>query len=108
MLKLLRQELDRIIATSHVEHEEYGGYDKLYFSWASRAGQQPWTYPFIDIAYYDENDTHIWQANYGFDSIDACSLSKDKVFPLVWRPFGEIWLPVSCFNRTSIFDISFS
>lgn len=108
MLRLLRQELYQTIAVIHVEHEEYGGYDKIYFPWAPRAGRQIWTYPFIDIGYYDENDTHIWQANYGFDSIDACSLSKENIFPLVWRPFGEIWLPVSFFDEKIIGNLPIS
>lgn len=98
MLTALRQELDHVITIAHVEHEEYGSYDKIFFSWASRAGQQKWTYPFIDIGYFDENSTHVWQANYGFDSIDDCAISKEKIFPLVWRPFGEIWLPVCLFT----------
>lgn len=59
------------------------------------AGEQKWSYPFIDISYFNENSTHIWRVNYAANAVADCSLLKTDIFPLVWRPFGEIWLPVS-------------
>ncbi|CAF1190959.1 unnamed protein product [Adineta steineri] len=46
-------------------------------------------YPFIDIFYYDENKTHIW------DHKQCChhNISKSVVFPLSIRPLGSLWLP---------------
>jgi hypothetical protein len=91
---LVHQELKHILSISNIT-DEFGNYDKLYFPWSPQAGSQNWSYPYIDIFYYDENSTHIWLANYDGQSINNCSINKSAIFPLVWRPFGQIWLPVS-------------
>ncbi|UJR11719.1 hypothetical protein I4U23_015900 [Adineta vaga] len=46
-------------------------------------------YPFIDLFYYEENSTHLW------DHKLCCHhhIRKSVVFPLSIRPLGSLWLP---------------
>jgi hypothetical protein len=94
LLRLISSELKDVVAVSSVS-DHYGHYDKFYFPWTPRAGKRPWSYPFVEIFYYDENATHIWRAQSAQESIEACAASKADIFPTVWRPLGEIWLSVS-------------
>ena len=75
--------------------DQYGNYDKFFFPWTPRAGKRPWSYPYVEIFYYDENATHIWRAESDQQSIETCAASKADIFPTVWRPLGQIWLSVS-------------
>ncbi len=104
----LHQELGQAISMSNIT-DEYGNYDKLYFPWTPQAGTKNWSYPYIDLFYFDQNSTHIWRTNYDRNLINECSMSKSDVFPLVWRPFGHIWLPVSVylnFLKSNLFYVS--
>ncbi|CAF0900245.1 unnamed protein product [Adineta steineri] len=92
MLNLVSQELRNIISVADVT-EEYGTYHKFYFPWSPQAGKQNWSYPCVDVFYFDENSTHIWRINSVEKSMNDCPVSKHNIFPLVWRPFGRIWLP---------------
>lgn len=76
-------------------NNEYGSYDIIYFPWAPKVDGQNFSYPYVDIVFMDENATHMWNGNHKSYSIDYCSIAKKDIFPLVWRPFGQIWLPVS-------------
>ncbi|CAF0924240.1 unnamed protein product [Rotaria sordida] len=64
-------------------------YYKFYFSISPRFSQYPWHYPFVDLIFYHENQTHIWQENMQHIS----SISKQYIFPLQYRPLGSLWLP---------------
>lgn len=64
-------------------------YYKFYFSTSPRFSEYPWRYPFVDLIFYHENVTHIWQENMQHIS----SISKQSIFPLILRPFGSLWLP---------------
>ena len=64
-------------------------YYKFYFSSSPRYTDYPWRYPFVDLIFYHENETHIWQENMQ----QATSVLKQKIFPLKRRPFGSLWLP---------------
>ncbi|CAF0868523.1 unnamed protein product [Adineta steineri] len=92
MLNLVSQELRNIISVADVT-EEYGTYHKFYFPWSPQAGKQNWSYPCVDVFYFDENSTHIWRINSDEKSMNDCPVSKHNIFPLVWRLFGRIWLP---------------
>ena len=91
---LLYEEFENVIGISHI-NDGFGSYDKLYFLWTPKAGVKEWSYPSVDLSYFDENSTHIWRVNNDIDLINDCSVAKKNIFPLVWRPFGEIWLAVS-------------
>ena len=64
-------------------------YYKFYFSVSPRFSEYPWRYPFVDLIFYHENLTHIWQENMQ----NSTSISKENIFPLQYRPFGRLWLP---------------
>lgn len=64
-------------------------YYKFYFSVSPRFSEHPWRYPFVDLIFYHENQTHVWQENLQ----NSTSVLKKHVFPLEYRPFGPLWLP---------------
>ncbi|CAF3401220.1 unnamed protein product [Rotaria sp. Silwood1] len=92
MYTLLHQELGHTIRILNISNQ-FGCYDILYFPWSPQAGVYNWSYPNVHITYLDENSTHIWREYNDEHSIHDCSISKLDIFPLVWRPFGQIWLP---------------
>ena len=47
-----------------------------------------WKWPYIDIQFYRENATHIWDAAGEFSGY---KYKKSNVFPLVLRPYGNSW-----------------
>ena len=52
---------------------------------------KPFKWPYIDIFFFQENDTHIWDESYsGF------VFQKSVIFPLVRRPFESLWLWSPC------------
>ncbi|CAF1169360.1 unnamed protein product [Rotaria magnacalcarata] len=92
MYTLLRRELEntvKILSTTN----RFGSYEILFFPWTPQVGDYHWSYPSIHIIYLEENSTHIWKQDSDNDSINDCSVSKSDIFPVVWRPFGQIWLP---------------
>ena len=52
------------------------------------AGSYDWNFPFVDVFLYVQNRTHLWQIG---DRKTAIRLKY--VFPLLMRPFGELWIP---------------
>jgi hypothetical protein len=64
-------------------------YYKFYFSTSPRFSEHPWRYPFVDLIFYHENETHIWQENMQHIS----TILKQSIFPLKLRPLGSLWLP---------------
>ncbi|CAF1157165.1 unnamed protein product [Rotaria sp. Silwood1] len=63
-------------------------YYKIFFKNTPSAGGLSWNFPFIDIFLYATNETHLWETDY-----PSTITLKEYVFPLVMRPFGELWLP---------------
>ena len=61
---------------------------KVYLNEAPHAGENSWRFPFLDILFYEENNTHVWQLNNIVNHIRL-----DYVFPLSMRPFGAYWFP---------------
>ena len=62
---------------------------KLFFKNSSRAGLRSWRWPFIDVAFYDENSTHVWN----MDARRQMVMDKQRFYPLHRRPLGNLWLP---------------
>lgn len=63
-------------------------YYKVFFRNTPSAGGYSWNFPFVDIFFYVRNETHLWQLD------DPSTMVKIKyVFPLIMRPFGQLWLP---------------
>ncbi|CAF0972608.1 unnamed protein product [Adineta steineri] len=63
-------------------------YYKLFYINTPTAGEFEWHFPFVDIFFYEQNQTHLGR-----------SLNSDKIFqtryifPLILRPLGYLWLP---------------
>jgi len=63
-------------------------YYKIFFKNTPSAGSYSWNFPFVDIFFYIKNQTHLWQMG------DPDTIKQVKyIFPLVMRPFGQLWLP---------------
>ena len=54
------------------------------------AGEQNWRWPFIDIKYYMENDSHIWNLD---SKRRTYYIRRSDFYPLHLRPFASLWLP---------------
>ncbi|CAF0981538.1 unnamed protein product [Adineta steineri] len=63
-------------------------YYKIFFDHTPSAGEFSWNFPFLDIWFYKTNETHFWRTDSPEQTIDI-----KYVFPVVMRPFGELWLP---------------
>ncbi|XP_041361893.1 uncharacterized protein LOC121377857 [Gigantopelta aegis] len=50
-----------------------------------------WSWPFVDISFYVENQTHIWDSDVKFKN--SFVYKKSDVFPLRKRPFMDMMLP---------------
>ena len=50
-----------------------------------------WKYPFIDVSFYLEDDTRLWDEDPGYKPTNT--YRKLDVFPLVRRPFSGLMLP---------------
>ncbi|PVD20142.1 hypothetical protein C0Q70_20636 [Pomacea canaliculata] len=49
-----------------------------------------WKWPFLDISFYEENRTHMWDQDKQFRGF---IFNKEDVFPLFERPFMDMMLP---------------
>ncbi|CAF0979349.1 unnamed protein product [Adineta ricciae] len=63
-------------------------YYKVSFKSSPSAGGYKWSFPFVDVFFYTQNDTYLWNLKYP----DTVSKLK-HVFPLILRPLGQLWLP---------------
>jgi len=79
-------------------------YYKFYFSTSPRFSEYPWRYPFVDLIFYHENETHIWQENMQ----NISSISKQSIFPLKLRPLGPLWLPSPKSPRDYFLSVSWT
>lgn len=67
---------------------------KFYGNALSRIIHAPFKWPYIDIFFFAENSTHLWDDHPHFSK--SYRYDKKDVFPLVRRPFGELMLPGPC------------
>jgi hypothetical protein len=66
---------------------KYQDFIKICFKENPRAGHRPWTFPFVDIFFYNANITY-----HRFCLKHRCA-NYSEIFPLKLRPFGKFWLP---------------
>jgi hypothetical protein len=64
---------------------------KVFFKDSKAAGNRPWNWPFIDLAFYGENDTHVWNTN--AEGVLPLLIPRDWFYPLRPRPFASLWIP---------------
>lgn len=58
---------------------------KLYSSLSRPIKGILWEWPFLDISFFQENETHIWDSDPTFNN--SFSYTKDLIFPTRMRPF---------------------
>jgi len=89
-----RRRLKAALADLRPDYElyEYTGRLKFWSSASSvRQNSVPWHWPYVDVSFYEENATHIWDA--GLEFRDFYVYRKSMVFPTHLRPFAGRWLP---------------
>jgi len=62
---------------------------KFFSQYSRRLGRYPWNWPYVDIHFFKENSTHIWDSSEEFHTF---SYPKSIVFPLHRRPLGGLRL----------------
>ena len=72
-------------------NEDQGIRWKFYSSQAHKISSQSWKFPFLDINFYDLNDTHVWDED--VKHFKTYNFPKEVVFPLTSRPFEGRLLP---------------
>ncbi|KAL8607521.1 hypothetical protein ACOMHN_004490 [Nucella lapillus] len=63
---------------------------KLFHQNSSSIRQLDWGWPFLDITFYEENSTHIWDKDKNYYKFNY---KKSDVFPLTLRPFQGRLMP---------------
>lgn len=80
---LVSREL-RMISDNY--HVEYAGVRIKFFSnRGQHYSKYPWCWPYIDISFYKENDTHIWDSA---KDMRRYEYPKHVIFPVHKRPLG--------------------
>ena len=64
-----------------------------------RIGNKTYTWPFIDVKYYEENSTHVWTRELPEEMV---VWRRDTLYPLHYRPFGSVWLPSPRDTRSTL------
>ncbi|CAF0780691.1 unnamed protein product [Adineta steineri] len=84
------KELDKTLIGLVIKNADTPGkqYYKLSYKNTPSAGGYRWQFPFVDIFFYEQKQSYLWNLNYPDDKV------RDRdVFPLVLRPLGQLWLP---------------
>ena len=79
---------------------------KFFASNSTAIKHYKWKFPFIDLSFYYENDTSLWDLDPGFRRRNT--YRKSDVFPLCRRPFSPFMLPAPRNTRVFLkqqFDI---
>lgn len=64
---------------------------KLYKNNAHKISQVSWRYPYLDISFYRQNASHVWDRD--VNNFYMFIYPKHWIFPLTSRPFQGRWLP---------------
>ena len=67
-------------------------------------GHFPWRYPFIDVSYFGQNETHVW--NHKPIQSRIISVPKDLFYPIVYRPLAWLKVP-TVYNVRRIIQIKY-
>ena len=59
---------------------------------------KPFKWPYLDIFFFRENETHIWDEVPRFKK--SYVYAKSEIFPIITRPFGEMMLNAPCQTRS--------
>ncbi|XP_050418138.1 uncharacterized protein LOC126831592 [Patella vulgata] len=64
---------------------------KFYSNYSRPIEDVDWSWPFLDISFFEENSTHIWDADP--EDSETFIYKKGDVFPLTRRPFMGLLFP---------------
>lgn len=70
---------------------------KFYSSRSTAIDRVSWKWPFLDISFYQENSTHVWDCDPSYKSF---IFPRDDIFPLYDRPFMDMMLPAPRNTKT--------
>lgn len=70
---------------------------KFFYKDSRAAGDSKWKWPYVDVKYFLENSTHVWNLD---TQTRTRYISKNQFYPLHFRPFGRLWLPAPNDTRT--------
>lgn len=91
----LRFKMERLLLQMEPEYRLVNHTTKVYRKFFLKSTPKTWIYewawPFIDVSFYDENSTHIWE--YGHLNEPHRIYPKNIVFPIHRRPLGGLWIP---------------
>ncbi len=64
-----------------------------FFGINSTQTSSKWSWPYIDVYLYGENETHVWPLDRKIESYPHMYVARRRFYPLTKRPFGPLWLP---------------
>jgi hypothetical protein len=67
---------------------------KFFYTKVDTIPEKPFRWPYVDLFFFLENKTHIWHETPQFRS--EITVLKNKVFPIVRRPFMGMFYPAPC------------
>lgn len=86
---------DALFAAGDYELFAPPGYQWKFFNKKLKErGKKPFHWPYVDIFFFKENLTHIWDENRNYAR--DFNFEKKNVFPLGYTPFEGALLPVPC------------
>ncbi|XP_014680856.1 PREDICTED: uncharacterized protein LOC106820801 [Priapulus caudatus] len=85
--KLLLSLAPEYTVTNHTDKK----YDKFHLKSTPKKWKYAWSWPFIDISFYDENSTHVWEHH--MRKTPHRVYPRAMVFPLHQRPYGPYMFP---------------
>ena len=66
---------------------KFQNFIKIFFKNKPKAGKKRWTFPFVDIFFFDSDKPN------GKFCVNYKCAKYAEIFPLKLRPFGKFWLP---------------
>ena len=90
-----REEIVEVLSECQPEFEIWvaGARVKFYHHGNIKTSRYPWKWPYVDISFYKENATHIWDGSMEDDYGDRVYVfPKVRVFPLHKRPLAGYYM----------------
>ncbi|ELT90237.1 hypothetical protein CAPTEDRAFT_197756 [Capitella teleta] len=106
MLSIARNDTQQVLRRFNLKYTlNSKNQDKLFFADQQLIPNATWSWPFVDVLFYDENNTHVWVHDPLEPHIRNVTLRKSVFYPLRRRPLGQLSLnapydPVALINVT--------
>lgn len=88
-----RKLVEDILSSLQPEYDtvSHQAYMKIFFSRTPADLLVRWSWPFVDISFYERNSSHVWETNH--QHVPERCYPIEMVFPVHRRPFGGLWIP---------------